>query len=106
MCGIAGYTYGAKHPDESLIHRMTATITHRGPDQQGVYMSPGVALGAVRLQVIDPDGGEQPIKAGIENSNQTVIVYNGEIYNFRELRAELEGLGHQFRSSCDTEVAL
>jgi asparagine synthase (glutamine-hydrolysing) len=106
MCGIAGYTDSAKNPDESLIRRMTATITHRGPDQQGVYMSPGVALGAVRLQVIDPDGGEQPVRAGIDNSNETVIVYNGEIYNFRELRAELEALGHQFRSSCDTEVAL
>ena len=86
---------------------MTTTITHRGPDQQGVYQSDGIALGAVRLQVIDLDGGEQPVRSGIEGEDsQTVIVYNGEIYNFRELRCELESLGHSFRSDCDTEVAL
>lgn len=104
MCGIAGFTQ--LHPDESLIRRMTATITHRGPDQQGVWVSPGIALGAVRLQVIDLDGGEQPVRSGLEENSETVIVYNGEIYNFRELRAELETLGHRFRSDCDTEVAL
>ena len=108
MCGIAGFTHSGDGPDESLIRRMTATITHRGPDQQGCYQSAGIALGAVRLQVIDLDGGEQPVKSGIENDSdaQTVIVYNGEIYNFRELRRELETLGHRFRSDCDTEVAL
>jgi asparagine synthase (glutamine-hydrolysing) len=107
MCGIAGYTHSAEYPDVSLIRRMTATITHRGPDQQGTYQSQGIALGAVRLQVIDLDGGEQPVRSGIESEDgQTVIVYNGEIYNFRELRRELEALGHKFRSDCDTEVAL
>ena len=106
MCGIAGFTHIASGPDESLIRRMTATITHRGPDQQGCYLSPGVALGAVRLQVIDLDGGEQPVKSGLDKEAQTVIVYNGEIYNFRELRRELEALGHHFHSDCDTEVAL
>ena len=104
MCGIAGFTDIT--PDPALIARMTATLVHRGPDQQGTYTSAGIALGAVRLQVIDLDGGEQPIRSGIENESQTVIVYNGEIYNFRELRAELEALGHRFRSDCDTEVAL
>ena len=107
MCGIAGFTSSTGNPDESLIRRMTATIVHRGPDQQGVYSSSGVALGAVRLQVIDLDGGEQPVRSGLEtDEHQTVIVYNGEIYNFRELRGELEGLGHRFHSDCDTEVAL
>lgn len=111
MCGIAGFTQRDRNPDpssgESLIRRMTATIVHRGPDQQGHYVSPQVALGAVRLQVIDLDGGEQPIRSGIDgDGSQNVIVYNGEIYNFRELRAELETLGHRFRSDCDTEVAL
>ncbi len=107
MCGIAGFTQSGGVTDESLIRRMTATIVHRGPDQQGSYTSPGIALGAVRLQVIDLDGGRQPVGSGIENeAGQTVIVYNGEIYNFRELRAELESLGHRFRSDCDTEVAL
>jgi asparagine synthase (glutamine-hydrolysing) len=108
MCGIAGFTAArndAGHlSDDSLIRRMTATIVHRGPDQQGCYQSAGVALGAVRLQVIDLDGGEQPMYSG--GTPETVIVYNGEIYNFRELRAELEALGHRFRSDCDTEVAL
>ena len=64
MCGIAGFTIRADIPDESLIRRMTATIVHRGPDQQGVYCSAGIALGAVRLQVIDLDGGEQPVRSG------------------------------------------
>src|SRR5579863_1787197 len=106
MCGIAGFTTNAGNPrvnpSESLIRRMTATIIHRGPDQQGVYQSPGIALGAVRLQVIDLDGGEQPMRSG--STPETVIVYNGEIYNFRELRRELESLGHTFQSDCDTEV--
>jgi asparagine synthase (glutamine-hydrolysing) len=110
MCGIAGFTQrAAADPSsgESLIRRMTAIIVHRGPDQQGAYCSPHVALGAVRLQVIDLDGGEQPIRSGIDgDGEQCVIVYNGEIYNFRELRGELESLGHHFRSDCDTEVAL
>ena len=64
MCGIAGFTNSGDASDESLIRRMTATIVHRGPDQQGVYTSPGIALGAVRLQVIDLDGGEQPVRSG------------------------------------------
>ncbi len=116
MCGIAGFTGNSGGsgfgPKDGLIERMTATITHRGPDQQGVYRSEGIALGAVRLQVIDLDGGEQPVRSGIEDAaggsdaEHSVIVYNGEIYNFRELRAELESLGHTFRSDCDTEVAL
>src|SRR5580693_3514606 len=104
MCGIAGFTQvnndATPSRDESLIRRMTATIIHRGPDQQGCYQAPGVALGAVRLQVIDLDGGEQPMHSG--STPETVIVYNGEIYNFRELRGELESLGHQFNSNCDT----
>jgi asparagine synthase (glutamine-hydrolysing) len=106
MCGIAGFTQFGSHPDDDLIRRMTATIVHRGPDQQGCYQSQGIAMGAVRLQVIDLDGGEQPVRSGVDGDQQTVIVYNGEIYNFRELRKELESRGHRFRSDCDTEVAL
>jgi asparagine synthase (glutamine-hydrolysing) len=112
MCGIAGFTQvsndATQSCDESLIRRMTATIVHRGPDQQGYYQSPGIALGAVRLQVIDLDGGQQPMHSGApsDTAPETVIVYNGEIYNFRELRRELESLGHRFSSDCDTEVAL
>ena len=103
MCGIAGFTHSASKHDEAVIQRMTATLTHRGPDQQGCYWTPEIALGAVRLQVIDLDGGEQPIRTG---DGSHTIVYNGEIYNFAELRRELEGKGHRFRSHCDTEVAL
>ena len=82
---------------------MTATLAHRGPDQQGCHWTPEVALGAVRLQVIDLIGGEQPMRT--PNGIHT-IVYNGEIYNFPEIRKDLEALGHRFKSHCDTEVAL
>jgi asparagine synthase (glutamine-hydrolysing) len=103
MCGIAGFTQRAPDFDPNVIGRMTASLTHRGPDEQGCYAGAGAHLGAVRLRVIDVEGGDQPIRSEDGNS---VIVYNGEIYNFLELRAELEDLGHRFRSHCDTEVAL
>ncbi|MES1257169.1 MAG: asparagine synthase (glutamine-hydrolyzing) [Acidobacteriota bacterium] len=103
MCGIAGYTHSGKSVDESVIRRMTDSLTHRGPDQQACFSTSDVALGAVRLQVIDLDGGDQPLRS---DDGHTAIVYNGEIYNFSELRQQLESLGHRFRSSCDTEVAL
>jgi len=82
---------------------MTNFLVHRGPDQQGYHWSSDIALGAVRLQVIDLDGGDQPFRT---DDGLVTIVYNGEIYNFREVRAELEARGHRFRSNCDTEVAL
>ncbi len=103
MCGIAGFTHYARSTDEAVLRRMTESLRHRGPDQQGIYYGPQIGLGAVRLQVIDLDGGEQPIRT---SDGAFTIVYNGEIYNFAEIRAELEALGHRFRSSCDTEVAL
>ncbi len=106
MCGIAGFTHNGRSLDESVIRRMTSSIRHRGPDQQGCYWSSDAALGAVRLQVIDLDGGDQPFHAGNGWDGQPLIVYNGEIYNFAELRRDLEALGHRFRSRCDTEVAL
>jgi asparagine synthase (glutamine-hydrolysing) len=82
---------------------MTASLFHRGPDQQGVFESGDVSLGAVRLKIIDLAGGDQPI---ISEDGNTVIAFNGEVYNFAVLRRELEGLGHQFQSNCDTEVVL
>jgi asparagine synthase (glutamine-hydrolysing) len=82
---------------------MANFLVHRGPDQQGYHWSSDIALGAVRLQVIDLDGGDQPFRT---EDGLATIVYNGEIYNFREVRAELESRGHRFRSNCDTEVAL
>jgi asparagine synthase (glutamine-hydrolysing) len=101
MCGIAGFTHSRAAPDSSKIWEITRSITHRGPDQQGVWESPQVSLGAVRLKIIDLEHGEQPMHSG-----DTVLVYNGEIYNNAELRQELEGLGHRFQSHCDTETLL
>lgn len=101
MCGIAGFTHSQHVPDSSKIWEITRSITHRGPDQQGVWESPLVSLGAVRLKIIDLEHGEQPMRA-----EDTVLVYNGEIYNNAELRRELEDLGHRFQSHCDTETLL
>jgi asparagine synthase (glutamine-hydrolysing) len=103
MCGIAGFTHNTIGVGESVIRQMTNSLVHRGPDEQSCYWSADIALGAVRLQVIDLAGGDQPFQS---DDGQNVIVYNGEIYNFGELRRELESLGHRFRSRCDTEVAL
>jgi asparagine synthase (glutamine-hydrolysing) len=103
MCGIAGFTHGLTGAGESVIRQMTNLLVHRGPDQQGIHWSSDIALGAVRLQVIDLDGGDQPFRT---EDGRTTIVYNGEIYNSAEIRAELESRGHRFRSLCDTEVAL
>jgi asparagine synthase (glutamine-hydrolysing) len=108
MCGIAGFvesadTRSAFGPDQSrgLIHRMCDVIRHRGPDDEGVFVDQGVALGMRRLSIIDLSTGHQPI----HNEDRTVwIVFNGEIYNFRALRVELEAAGHRFYTSTDTEV--
>lgn len=103
MCGIAGYTHGGRAVDENEIRRMGGTLVHRGPDQQGVYHSRDVSLAAVRLKIIDLDGGDQPLAT---EDGRAVIVFNGEIYNYADLRRELESLGHHFTSNCDTEVVV
>lgn len=103
MCGITGFTHLHQKPDPNRIRRATATLHHRGPDQQGVYHSDVASLGAVRLKIIDLAGGDQPVHSPDGN---TVIVFNGEIYNHDELRRELRALGHSFQSRCDTEVVL
>jgi asparagine synthase (glutamine-hydrolysing) len=108
MCGIAGFVESpdlrapfARDRARDLVHRMCGVIRHRGPDDEGVWLDEGVALGMRRLSIIDLSTGHQPI----HNEDQTVwIVFNGEIYNFRELRAELEAAGHRFYTSTDTEV--
>ncbi|MDH5726568.1 MAG: asparagine synthetase B, partial [Nitrospira sp.] len=80
---------------------MLQRLVHRGPDEQGIYRHSGVALGARRLRVIDPEGGHQPV----HNENRTVwAVMNGEIYNYRELRHDLLNNGHQLSTRSDTEV--
>ena len=103
MCGIAGFTHWNRSVDASVIRRVTASLTHRGPDQQGTFQSRDVSLGAVRLKIIDLEGGDQPLRS---DDGDTIVVFNGEIYNHAELRRELASLGHRFHTHCDTEVAL
>ena len=103
MCGIAGFTRVGGVWDRGVAGRIIEAIRHRGPDQQGVYEGSEVTLCAVRLKIIDLGGGDQPI---VSDDGGTAIVFNGEIYNHREIRRELEGLGHRFRSQCDTETVL
>lgn len=103
MCGIAGIAafQGAAPPSIGQISRMCDTIVHRGPDSEGLDVRDNVALGMRRLAIIDIAGGSQPVF----NADRTVrTVFNGEIYNFRELRRELEQRGHRFTTSSDTEV--
>jgi asparagine synthase (glutamine-hydrolysing) len=102
MCGIAGIiSHGRVIEDDAPIHRMTAAIAHRGPDGDGHYVRENVALGHRRLAIIDPAAGKQPMA----NEDETVwVTFNGEIYNFAELRRQLEGYGHRFKTRCDTEV--
>ncbi|MFO1040624.1 MAG: asparagine synthase (glutamine-hydrolyzing) [Planctomycetaceae bacterium] len=113
MCGIAGacWTAGSEPLSEVILKRMTDALVHRGPDDDGVYSSlkeasgepesgSGAVLGFRRLSIIDLAGGHQPLS----NEDGTVwIAFNGEVYNYRELKPELERLGHQFRTSSDTE---
>jgi asparagine synthase (glutamine-hydrolysing) len=103
LCGITGFTQSQLDVESSRIRDAVATLIHRGPDQQGVYQSRLVALGATRLKIIDLDSGDQPIVA---EDGDTVIAFNGEIYNHGELRKELVGLGHRFRTRSDTETVL
>jgi asparagine synthase (glutamine-hydrolysing) len=103
MCGIAGIMdlRGRHEFEESLVRRMNRVQAHRGPDEEGVHLEPGVALGHQRLSIIDLSSGQQPLF----NEDHTVaVVFNGEIYNFHSLVAELTELGHTFRTRCDTEV--
>ena len=103
MCGIFGVVdlKGETTPESDLLGRMGRVIVHRGPDDEGFYFGPGVALGMRRLSIIDLAGGHQPIS----NEDATLwVVLNGEIYNFQELRAGLISKGHRFRTNTDTEV--
>ncbi|WBB78059.1 asparagine synthase (glutamine-hydrolyzing) [Micromonospora sp. WMMD882] len=107
MCGIAGWVDLSRHLDDEveLIARMTDTLRRRGPDGRGVWVDRHAALGHRRLAVIDLDGGQQPMTERV--GDETVaLTYNGELYNYRELRAELTAHGQRFRSASDTEVLL
>ena len=105
MCGIAGIV----HRDQSrpvwaaTVHDMCAALQHRGPDDEGIHVAGGVGLGMRRLSIIDLAGGHQPI---FNEDGSKVIVFNGEIYNYQELRQALIARGHQFRTQSDTEAVL
>jgi asparagine synthase (glutamine-hydrolysing) len=103
LCGIAGFTHKNWTPPPERIRQATDTLIHRGPDQQGVHVAGVFSCGATRLKIIDLSGGDQPILA---NDRDVGIVFNGEIYNHLEIRAELESLGHKFESHSDTETVL
>jgi asparagine synthase (glutamine-hydrolysing) len=105
MCGIAGqFKYSRNEPvDANVIRRMTQSIAHRGPDDEGYLISGPLGFGFRRLSIIDLAGGHQPMA----DAEKTVwIIFNGEIYNFKELRAELEQRGHKFQTRADTEVII
>ncbi|HSK18809.1 MAG TPA: asparagine synthase (glutamine-hydrolyzing) [Longimicrobiales bacterium] len=97
ICGIAGFR------DDDLLDRMTAALVHRGPDSAGHFRTDHASLGHRRLSIIDVSGGQQPI---LSEDGSVVIICNGEIYNFRELREDLHARGHQFRTNSDSEVIL
>ena len=102
MCGITGFVRSDGAPvDRDVLARMNETIRHRGPDEDGFHLSDGVGLAMRRLAIIDLKSGQQPI----HNADRTAwIVYNGEIYNYRELRKDLESRGHRFYTDSDTEA--
>ena len=100
MCGICGFT-GRRDP--ALLRAMAASIRHRGPDDDGFFETDGASLGFRRLAIIDLDTGAQPMST---EGDRLHIVFNGEVYNYRELRAELEAEGRRFTTRSDTEVAL
>src|SRR4051794_27177394 len=103
MCGIAGVLRAASASEANAsVRRMTAALAHRGPDDDGFWSGDRVALGMRRLSIIDLPGGHQPMIS----RDGVVIVFNGEIYNYRALRAELEREGVRFRTQSDTEVVL
>jgi asparagine synthase (glutamine-hydrolysing) len=103
MCGIAGLvsTAADQRIDAATIHRMCQSIVHRGPDDEGIFVKDGTGFGMRRLSVIDLAGGHQPVF----NEDRSVwVVFNGEIYNFQQLRSELESAGHRLSTNSDTEV--
>lgn len=105
MCGIAGIfdLSGQQTFDENLISAMNQTQFHRGPDEGGLHLEPGVALAHRRLSIIDLSSGQQPM---LNEDGTVCVVYNGEIYNFMELAEQLKAKGYSFRTRCDTEVIL
>lgn len=103
MCGIVGYYSPDGVADKKIVEAMNERILHRGPDEDGYFVEGGLGIGMRRLSIIDLAGGTQPIS---NEDGSALIVFNGEIYNFQQLRLELESLGHRFKTHTDTEVIL
>ena len=106
MCGICGYLHtedGDRPVSEELLRRMCSVMTHRGPDDEGIYTDGSFGMGMRRLSIIDLSSGQQPI---LNETGRIAIVCNGEIYNFPELRQDLEARGHRFSTNSDVEVAI
>ena len=103
MCGIAGFSHMGRSPSFHLLRTVLQQIEHRGPDNQGHFTSEEVSIGATRLRIMDLDGGDQPLYSPDQDA---VLLFNGEIFNHRQLRGELEQLGYTFKTRCDTEVVL
>jgi asparagine synthase (glutamine-hydrolysing) len=105
MCGIVGIYSNAEalHNPELLLTSMLARIEYRGPDESGIYINNKIALGSVRLSIIDLKTGQQPLSSA---DGKYWIVFNGEIFNYVELKADLKRSGYSFRTECDTEVLL
>jgi len=102
VCGISGYlSLAGQRADAGIIRRMTATLRHRGPDDEGFYVEGPVALGHRRLRIIDLETGRQPIA---NETGSVRLILKGEIYTFRELRARLRERGHRFATRSDTGV--
>ena len=98
MCGIIG---ALNVGDESLLHKMCENIVHRGPDEEGIFKEENIGLGIRRLSIIDIDGGKQPIS---NETHDIWTVFNGEIYNYKEIQSELIKKGHKFQTNSDTET--
>lgn len=106
MCGFCGYVnYKNKTKDTVCINKMNNIIKHRGPNDQNIFFDDNIALGHVRLSIIDPKFGKQPMKK-VHNNIEYTIVYNGELYNTKELKEDLISKGYEFETKCDTEVIL
>ncbi len=105
MCGLVGifHSRGGQEVDRALLARMTDSLAHRGPDGDGLHVGPGIGLGHRRLAIIDLAGGAQPL---FNEDGSVAVVFNGEIYNFGQLAAELKRAGHVFRTHSDTEVVV
>lgn len=103
MCGVCGVMFHAKdrHVNKAVLRRMNDTIRHRGPDEDGFHIRGNIGLAMRRLSIIDIAGGSQPVYS---EDGEVVVVFNGEIYNFQQLRNALEGRGHRFATRSDTEV--